>query len=75
MSSSNPPVDAQRISDMTAGDFEFLESLVGIYVENAGELTERLQAAVDAVDPIELERAAHALKGASLNMVFCVLIT
>lgn len=68
MSLAESPVDASRIHEMTAGDPEFLEEIVGMYVDDSKGLIRELWSAVQSADAHALKVNAHKLKGSSLNM-------
>lgn len=63
-----PAVDVDRLQDLSAGDVEFLQELVDMYIEDAENLLIELQTALRRAEPDELARTAHKLKGSSANM-------
>lgn len=63
-----PAVDVDRLQDLSAGDVEFLQELVEMYIEDAENLLAELQGALSRAEPDEFARTAHKLKGSSANM-------
>ena len=60
-----PPVDLERLREMTSGNDESVRELVQLYLKQADELIPSLQAALQASSASELARVAHKLGGAS----------
>lgn len=60
-----PPVDLERLREMTAGDDESVRNLVQLYLTQAEQLMPNLQAALQAGSASEVARVAHKLGGAS----------
>jgi len=60
-----PPVDLERLREMTAGDDESVRNLVDLYLTQADGLMPSLQAALQAGSASEVARVAHKLGGAS----------
>ncbi len=63
-----PTVDFERLEDLTAGDPEFLQELVDMYLEDAQALLQDLQSALAKASAEDVGRTAHKLKGSSANM-------
>ena len=53
--------------DHIGGDQELLAEVAGLFLENSHRLMVRIKEAVEAGNPYDLERAAHALKGSASN--------
>ena len=53
--------------DHIGGDRELLAEVAGLFLENSPRLMVIIKEAVEAGNPYELERAAHALKGSASN--------
>ena len=53
--------------DHIGGDRELLAEVAGLFLENSPRLMVKIKEAVEAGNPYELERAAHALKGSASN--------
>lgn len=49
-------------------DDSFLKEIIGLYIEQAPDLLKQIKDCAAARDGIEMSRAAHTMKGASLNM-------
>ena len=60
-----PPVDLERLREMTDDDPKSRRELVDLYLAQAEELMQALQAARQAGSARDLERAAHILGGSS----------
>jgi len=61
-------VDLERIRTICMGDDEFMQELIGIYLDDAPNQLEKLREAVTAADPGRTSSVAHRLKGASGNV-------
>jgi HPt (histidine-containing phosphotransfer) domain-containing protein len=61
-------VDLERLQDVSGGDEQQLRELIELYLGEAGGLMKRLEAAFTSGAPAEVQRLAHALRGASLNL-------
>ena len=61
-------VDLERLQDVSGGDEQQLRGLIELYLGEAGGLMKRLEAAFTSGAPAEVQRLAHALRGASLNL-------
>lgn len=63
---SSPPIDLARLREFTDGDRQLERELSALYVETAAVYIQQMRAALD--DSEAWGRAAHALKGASVNI-------
>lgn len=63
---SSPPIDLARLREFTDGDRQLERELSALYVETAAVYIAQMRAALD--DGEAWGRAAHALKGASVNI-------
>ena len=61
-------IDLDRLMGVTGGDAEFLTELLQAYADSAGGLVTAVLEAIAADDTAARVRAAHQLKGASLNV-------
>lgn len=61
-------LDRQRLRDLTDGDAEFERELLETFVASVRVLLGDLRASLMARDPASVAKAAHALKGVSLNV-------
>ena len=61
-------IDLDRLMDVTRGDTEFLTELLQAYAESAADLVTGVLEAIADDDAGARIRAAHQLKGASLNV-------
>lgn len=68
MSDDNNPLDRGVLKDLADGDDTFLQDLLTTYFDQAAETLNDLRSAAAAGDPVRFGRAAHKLKGASLNI-------
>jgi HPt (histidine-containing phosphotransfer) domain-containing protein len=59
--------DRAAALDRMDGDEDLLLELAQIFVDDVREQTTRLRAAVAARNPVEVQKSAHALKGAASN--------
>jgi CheY-like chemotaxis protein len=62
----HPPLDLARLREFTDGDRQLERELATLYVETAAVYIGQMREALD--DPDAWRRAAHALKGASVNI-------
>jgi PAS domain S-box-containing protein len=62
------PYDRDELMDRLAGDADLLGMLVGVFRRDAAGMLVALEQAVAAKDNAAVERAAHKLKGALLNL-------
>ncbi len=61
-----PPLDLERLREFTNGDRQLERELATLFVESAAVYIGQMRGALD--DPEGWSRAAHALKGASVNI-------
>jgi len=64
-SASPPPVDMNRLADLSEGDRRQMKGLVDLYIRTMSDQMKKLQAAVAASQPDEVKRLAHSCAGAS----------
>ena len=67
--SNDPVFDAGAVLDSLEGDSELMREIAGIFLAQFPKQMEKIRAAVSSRDPKLLERAAHALKGTSANLL------
>jgi HPt (histidine-containing phosphotransfer) domain-containing protein len=60
--------DREAMLERMGGDADLLGEIVELFLEDGPRVVERLRGAVARGDADEIERAAHSLKGALLNM-------
>jgi HPt (histidine-containing phosphotransfer) domain-containing protein len=60
-----PPVDLERLREMAENDPESVRHLVDLYLTQAEELMNRLQAALQSRSVADVARVAHKLGGSS----------
>ena len=60
-----PPVDMDRLREVTDADPEEMRQLIGLYLSEADELMRGLQGAIQVGAASEVSRLAHRLAGAS----------
>ena len=63
-----PALDIERLMEHVEGDRDLLAEIVGIYLEGASELVERIREGVRRGDALEVEHAAHRLKGSLVSL-------
>jgi HPt (histidine-containing phosphotransfer) domain-containing protein len=63
-----PPLDAAALVERTAGDSGLLAEVIALFQEEAATLQAALQAAVAAGSAGPVEKTAHRLKGALLEL-------
>ena len=63
-----PVLDRKQLLEVTDGDVEFEQELLGAYRASATGTLGRLRTALSAGEATQIIREAHALKGASLNV-------
>lgn len=63
-----PVLDRKQLREVTDGDVEFEQELLGAYRASATGTLGRLRTALAAGELKQVIREAHALKGASLNV-------
>ena len=61
-------MDWPRFEAMLAGDHEFAQQLLKVFIGSAEQILTELRASAQATDRTQLKRAAHKLKGASANI-------
>ena len=60
--------DREGLLERLGGDTELLTELLGIFLDECQKMLAGVQSAVDAGDANRIERSAHSLKGALLNI-------
>lgn len=60
--------DHDRALAMLADDVDLLAEVIAVFLETVPELLRELEAALSARDYREVERLAHGVKGAALNV-------
>jgi CheY-like chemotaxis protein len=60
-----PPVDLERLQELTDGDPKTVRDLVGLYLQQTAEQLQNIQAALAAPSAPDLKRAAHSCAGSS----------
>jgi len=60
--------DREVMLERMGGDVALLEEIVDLFLEDGPRVVARLREAVARQDAAEIERTAHSLKGALLNM-------
>jgi len=60
--------DREAMLDRLGGDEEFLVDVLEVFLEETPRMLEATRSAVGSADAEGVERAAHALKGALLNI-------
>ena len=63
-----PVFDVSEALDRTGGDWEILEEVAGIFLEQWEEMRDRLRKGLEIGDARELAAVAHRLKGAAANL-------
>jgi len=63
-----PVFDRDGLLERLGGDVELVDEIVQIFLESADELLAAVESAVADGDAHRVERAAHSLKGALLNI-------
>jgi len=63
-----PVFDREGLLDRLGGDSELVDEIVGIFLESADEQIATVESAVADGDAHRVERSAHSLKGALLNI-------
>jgi HPt (histidine-containing phosphotransfer) domain-containing protein len=61
-------MDFSRIKETSDGDTEFERELFGVFIEDCEERLQRLDSALLARHPGEIQREAHTIKGAAANV-------
>jgi two-component system, sensor histidine kinase and response regulator len=65
----DPAFDPEAVLDSLEGDSGLLLEIVGISLVQFPKHTEKIRESIRKKDPKNLERAAHALKGAAGNLL------
>ncbi len=65
---SDREFDRSEMLDRMGGDEELLQEIVSLFLDEYSTMLAELRQAVSGADPQRIERSAHALKGALLNM-------
>jgi HPt (histidine-containing phosphotransfer) domain-containing protein len=60
--------DRRELLDRLGGDKEIFREIVAIFLEDAPLQVQKLKQALQEGDPAWVERRAHSLKGAAMNM-------
>jgi len=66
--SASDPIDYPSALERTGGDREFLDELLGLYIEDFEDKYPQLKNAVEARDVDLIRELAHGLKGSSANL-------
>jgi len=62
------PVDIKHLEEITGGESEFKREIIELFFQDTGEHLSRLKKALDEGNATALEREAHTVKGAGVNM-------
>ena len=65
---SAPVFDRDEMLDRLDGDQEFLADVLEVFLDETPKMLEQMRFAVGDRDTEKIERAAHAMKGALLNI-------
>jgi len=60
--------DRERLLERLGGDEDFVADVIGVFLEESPKMLASARAAVEGGNAVAIERAAHALKGALLNI-------
>ena len=63
-----PVFDREQAMKTTGDDMELLRELIEVFLDQRDELLEQIETAIERKDPATLQRAAHSMKGALLNL-------
>jgi HPt (histidine-containing phosphotransfer) domain-containing protein len=63
-----PVFDRQVLLERMGGDGELLDDVLTVFIEEIPGMMSELRAAVSGMDAPALERSAHSMKGALLNI-------
>jgi HPt (histidine-containing phosphotransfer) domain-containing protein len=63
-----PVFDREGLLERLGGDTELLDEVLGIFLDECQEMLANIRAAVTEADGHRVERAAHSMKGALLNI-------
>ena len=64
----NSPVDIKYLQEITGGEKEFEHEITALFLEDTRKRLSGLKKAIDEEKASELEREAHTIKGAGLNI-------
>jgi CheY-like chemotaxis protein len=64
----NPPVEMDRLNDLTDGNADSFRELVDLYNKQTTQQLEQIQNAIRANDTAEVRRVAHSCAGASATL-------
>ena len=64
----HPVFDRQQLLDRMGGDEELLVEILGIFRDESARMLDEVRDAVSSADAHKVERSAHSLKGALLNI-------
>ena len=65
---NEPPVDLERMMDLTGGETEGLRELVDMYLDQTAEQINVIEAAIRDNKPEDVRREAHSCGGASATL-------
>ena len=60
--------DRETMLERMGGDIDLLEEVIELFLEDSPGMMQTVREAVAGQDPNHLERSAHSIKGALLNM-------
>ncbi len=63
-----PPIEMQRLNDLTDGNIDSLRELVELYLKQTAQQFSLIEAAIAANKPEEVRRVAHSCAGASATL-------
>ena len=63
-----PPLDLTKLKEITEGDAEFTNELLGTFLASAQQSLDEMNQTLVKDDRQQLARAAHKLKGAAANV-------
>lgn len=63
-----PVFDSGEMLDRLGGDEEFLDDVLEVFIDECPKMLEGLRRAIAGGDAHQLERSAHTIKGALLNI-------
>ena len=62
------PFDREEMLERLGGDSELLDDVLQVFLEECPRMLQEVRGAVEGGDPKTVRRAAHAMKGALLNI-------
>jgi len=65
---TRPAIDREELLERLGGDRELVGEILGLFDDECVAMLDAIEHAVRAADAPRLERAAHTLKGALLNI-------